>query len=383
MKASIAFLLLAGLKILACSSGEGRHTLFAYATNIVGETQFPQFTLVLYVDGIPVNYAYNNEYGSISIVDKGHNKTVDLPQERIPGAVHRMLEAFGFIYKTMVARTEHLSPSSSEKVNVYQKQAGCVKEQDRSWMESSEAFNEAVCEKICPNKQLSHYNKYSYEVNSEWGMVGKLNDTQDPTQPHSDIYVQWLPDCIAILDFNLEREEGRINRTNRPIVNMSHKTLSGYGESVITCLATGFYPASPIKITLLRDGRPVPETQITGGESLPNGDETYQMRKSLKVSLVELYGYKYTCTVQHPSLDQELRVVLELDNRFIGRYCLGILGGILVIVAVAVCWKKLKAGHSTMTLQAGSSSTREQDGEKDKEQAIELTDAVEVSTQLS
>ncbi|XP_037391899.1 major histocompatibility complex class I-related gene protein-like [Pygocentrus nattereri] len=63
-----------------------------------------------------------------------------------------------------------------------------------------------------------------------------------------------------------------------------HKTIfptHDSGGASVTCLITGFYPRH-INLTLLRNSQPVSEHLVSGGELLPNGDETYQMRKSLR-----------------------------------------------------------------------------------------------------
>ncbi|KAL2100501.1 hypothetical protein ACEWY4_004895 [Coilia grayii] len=120
-----------------------------------------------------------------------------------------------------------------------------------------------------------------------------------------------------------EQEDGRIVFGDQ-YHNMKHKALLSYqklnsthgihvqqrtfgysGVAKVTCLATDFYPRH-INLTLLRDGQPVPDHQITGGELLPNGDGTYQMRKRLQVSAEELQQHHYTCTAQHLSLDNKL-----------------------------------------------------------------------------
>ena len=93
----------------------------------------------------------------------------------------------------------------------------------------------------------------------------------------------------------------------KPRVRLLQRTLPSGGVKV-TCLATGFYPRH-INLTLLRDGQPVSDHQITGGELLPNLDGTYQMRKSLEVSTEELrVKHHYSCTVEHLSLDNKLDV---------------------------------------------------------------------------
>ncbi|KAL0186713.1 hypothetical protein M9458_018383, partial [Cirrhinus mrigala] len=82
----------------------------------------------------------------------------------------------------------------------------------------------------------------------------------------------------------------------------------------ISCLATGFYPHH-INLTLFRDGQPVDDDRITGGEILPNGDGTYQMRKSLLISEEELCeGHKYNCTMMHLSLDNKLDIAFGKVN---------------------------------------------------------------------
>ena len=85
------------------------------------------------------------------------------------------------------------------------------------------------------------------------------------------------------------------------------------GWDGVTCLATGFYPRH-INLTILRDGQPVPDHLITGGDLLPNGDGTYQMRKHLELSQEELKEKQdYTCTVTHLSLDNKLDVHLGTE----------------------------------------------------------------------
>ncbi|KAL2092166.1 hypothetical protein ACEWY4_011964 [Coilia grayii] len=98
----------------------------------------------------------------------------------------------------------------------------------------------------------------------------------------------------------------KLNSTHvKPRVRLLQQALKTLGGATVTCLATGFYPRH-INLTLLRDGQPVPDHQITGGELLPNADETYQMRKSLEVSAEELQQHHYTCTAEHLSLDNKL-----------------------------------------------------------------------------
>ncbi len=72
-----------------------------------------------------------------------------------------------------------------------------------------------------------------------------------------------------------------LSLTVKPRVRVIKRYCRDTGVVQMTCLATGFYPRH-INLTLLQDGQPVNEERITGGELLPNPDETYQMRKSVE-----------------------------------------------------------------------------------------------------
>ncbi|KAL1247312.1 hypothetical protein QQF64_022688, partial [Cirrhinus molitorella] len=93
----------------------------------------------------------------------------------------------------------------------------------------------------------------------------------------------------------------------KPRIRLIQKAKSDSGGFRVSCLATGFYPRH-INLTLFRDEQLVPDREITGGDLLPNGDGTYQMRKSLEISAAD--KHKYTCSATHLSLDNKLDVTL-------------------------------------------------------------------------
>ncbi len=91
----------------------------------------------------------------------------------------------------------------------------------------------------------------------------------------------------------------------------------------MSCLATGFYPRH-INLTLFRDGQPVADHEITGGDLLLNDDGTYQMRKSLEISAAD--KHTYTCSATHISLDNKLDIDLGMVIRlFIKCRCLNLI----------------------------------------------------------
>ena len=73
----------------------------------------------------------------------------------------------------------------------------------------------------------------------------------------------------------------------------------GRVSSSVVCHATGFYPKE-INMTLKRDGEEMQE-DVYMGETLPNGDGTYQKRAVLTVSPEQRTRSQYTCEVEHAS----------------------------------------------------------------------------------
>ncbi|KAL1269637.1 hypothetical protein QQF64_031926 [Cirrhinus molitorella] len=172
----------------------------------------------------------------------------------------------------------------------------------------------------------------------------------------------------------LEKEKNTVMRKLKPKVRLFRKPLTDSQGLQISCLATGFYPRH-INLTLFRDGQPVDDDQITGGEILPNGDGTYQMRKSLLISSEELReGHKYNCTIKHLNLDNKLDIAFDedLEKADFGSSALSIIISVLVLMCVAVLsisaliiWRKRCAAEisSRASHQSGYSptSTSEQD----------------------
>ncbi|ROJ07470.1 DLA class I histocompatibility antigen, A9/A9 alpha chain [Anabarilius grahami] len=131
-------------------------------------------------------------------------------------------------------------------------------------------------------------------------------------------------------------EKKNVMRKVKPRVRLMRKTLPDSQGFQISCLATGFYPRH-INLTLFRDDQPVDDDQITGGEILPNGDRTYQMRKSLVISAEEQReGHKYNCTMKHLNLDNKLDITFDVDECDPGSITLSVVISVLVLMCVAV-----------------------------------------------
>ncbi|XP_073728343.1 antigen-presenting glycoprotein CD1d-like [Misgurnus anguillicaudatus] len=139
-------------------------------------------------------------------------------------------------------------------------------------------------------------------------------------------------------------ENSCVLRKVKPTARLFKKTLIDSGRTRITCLATGFYPCH-INLTILSNDKEANE-QVTGN-LLPNGDETYQMRKSLEISAEELHKkQKYSCLINHISLDNDLHITLDLNESdvrsvvIIVLTCLAVVA-VLIITLFIVCKKGL------------------------------------------
>ncbi|XP_036406868.1 major histocompatibility complex class I-related gene protein-like, partial [Megalops cyprinoides] len=112
-------------------------------------------------------------------------------------------------------------------------------------------------------------------------------------------------ECIHWLKNHVYYESSTIHWKGPPEVTLLQKDPS----SPVTCHVTGFYPRG-INVSWQRDGEDLHEG-VKLGETLPNGDGTFQIRSSLRLSAEDMKMHSYTCTVQHSSLQQDVFKVLN------------------------------------------------------------------------
>ncbi|KAI4872403.1 hypothetical protein NFI96_026934 [Prochilodus magdalenae] len=148
-------------------------------------------------------------------------------------------------------------------------------------------------------------NQHSVHTDIKWPIV--FDSVK--LEYHRNLYAYFLqPLCIGTLERYLKEGRNHILRKVKPRVRLLMKPHADSGGACVSCLATGFYPRH-INLTLLRNGQPLSENLVSGGELLPNGDGTYQMRQSLEISAEELQQtHNYTCTATHLSLDNKLDI---------------------------------------------------------------------------
>uniref|UniRef100_A0A8C2BF57 Major histocompatibility complex class I LJA n=1 Tax=Cyprinus carpio TaxID=7962 RepID=A0A8C2BF57_CYPCA len=273
-------------------------SLFVVAFNIQEETQFPKFSCTTTLDDITVGY-YNSE----TYIPKGNTTNED---DVIESDYIKCIS--DYMNNSFVRRSALLRDySQNECLNVYQTLVVCeLLELDKAGkMIIKDAAGGYTTDELCYFNNI-----FTYTVNVN------VNITQEVLKPHLEEFKQeiaklFYPICITTLRNYLKKRGGQVNRRITPNIRLIQKANSDSGGSRVSCLVSGFYPRH-INLTLFRDGQPVSDHEITGGDLLPNADGTYQMRKSLEISAAD--KHKYTCSVTHLSLDNKLDITLESDS---------------------------------------------------------------------
>ncbi|GLD64016.1 class I histocompatibility antigen, F10 alpha chain-like isoform X1 [Lates japonicus] len=143
---------------------------------------------------------------------------------------------------------------------------------------------------------------------------------------------QWFKVNIGIL-----KDRMRQNDSAKPEVYLFAKDSRVETNTIVTCLATGFYPKDII-LKIKRGDRVLTKEDglVTLGVR-PNGDDTYQRRDS--VEILKTDKSKYTCEVIHEASNVWVKRDWnqECPEPGYGNGSGGIIGGLLVfIVLVAV-----------------------------------------------
>nr|XP_021326454.1 class I histocompatibility antigen, F10 alpha chain-like [Danio rerio] len=269
-------------------------SFWLFSTYIKGKTQFPEFSYTTTLDDITVGY-YNSE----TYIPRGNTTNEDdvIHSDYIISISHYMHESF-------MRRSRLLGQDNkNDSLDVYQTLVVC----ELLDFHTSGKMITKDAAKGCTTDELCYFNKtFSYTVTATIG--------QDLLKPHLEEFKMkfeqfFYPVCIDTLKNYVKKREIEINRKVKPQVRLIQKA-SDSGGFVVSCLATGFYPRH-INLTLLRDGQPVSDHEFTGGDLLPNGDGTYQMRKSLEISAEEREKHNYTCSAKH--MGEEYHIDLEFE----------------------------------------------------------------------
>ncbi|XP_026101476.1 hereditary hemochromatosis protein-like isoform X2 [Carassius auratus] len=285
MNTACAFVL---FLLLLVSVSAGSHTLTGLATYIRENA----FSASLMLDDITVGY-YDSE--TKIYVARGNTTNEDdvIDPSTIKDVGENVLDHF-------TERSRRLRPVNESHV-VYQVVMFCEQSDNNlGQITTKTAYQGSTFDEL-------HFfdGKFTYQLFSNYTGPEKIRNLERSKSRLEELY---YPACIKMLTNYLKTRETQLNRKVKPLVRLIQKANSDSGRSRLSCLASGFYPRH-INLTLFRDGQPVSDHEITGGDLLPNADGTYQMRKSLEISAAD--EHKYTCSVTHLTLD----VTLEFDHR--------------------------------------------------------------------
>ncbi|XP_069054706.1 class I histocompatibility antigen, F10 alpha chain-like [Lepisosteus oculatus] len=336
-----------GLLCLRGALSAGRHYLWYLGTLVVGSPELPELSGVGVVDGVQVEY-YNSAAGElVSRRDwRPGGGAFDDAEDReaiVRDFQRDMRRKLAYV----MGRFNH-----SAGVHTYQRISGCeLDEGGAARFRTADAYD---------GQGLLTYDmeRFSYSPLDPGAIYDKLF-----LEGYKIAVINvYQPMCLKLLKRYLEQDGHVLMRRVKPRVRVFQKTSAFSGGTEVTCLATGFYPRA-LELTLLRDGRPVPEQELTGGEVLPNGDGTYQLRKTLALSEEEeerRERHRYTCRVQHSGLDNGLEVDwgedLEPDAGFIAVVVMGVLA-VALVLPVAACVLRRKKGRGKEQSETSSNSS--------------------------
>ncbi|KAJ8265426.1 hypothetical protein COCON_G00145250 [Conger conger] len=284
----------------ATAVNTGSHSLWVFATFIHGQTQFPEFSGVVMLDDLQVLYYDCNIK---KVISRSQPSSTNVVEDFILKDANIGMED---IYNSMRNPAHHANLFSNHTggVHVHQRLGGCVLDNDKpSPLMGWEAYD---------GTEVSHYDMHKRTVSPQWPQL--IWNTETEESYRMDYTTVYQPICIQMLKYYLEKEKNIVLRKERPRVRLIHKPCTETGEMKVICLATGFYPRH-INLTMLRDGHPIPDEELILGEVLPNGDGTYQTRRTLSIRSEELRErHHYTCSVTHLTLDNKLDINWEPEE---------------------------------------------------------------------
>ncbi|MBN3307246.1 HMR1 protein, partial [Amia calva] len=283
----------------------GSHSLWYLFTLTTGQTDLPELVVVQMVDDVQMEYYDSTVKKPLS---RRHwapdSDTVEYAERKVDGCMRT--------YYSMKEKLQRIMPrfNHSGGLHTYQRIAGCELDDDGTVrFKAVDAYD---------GQEVMSYDPQAYRWNT---LVPDSLIDQLMLKVNRAIDENIYQPCSVTVS---------CSSTVKPRVRVFSK-----GAEVV-CLATGFYPRA-VEVTLLRDGQPVPEQQLRGGEVLPNGDGTYQLRRSLTVSTQEQREHQYSCTVTHSSMDNKLDMDWDPQpEQGTGLLAGAVMGALLVLLIIII-----------------------------------------------
>ncbi|XP_046715502.1 MHC class I polypeptide-related sequence A-like isoform X2 [Silurus meridionalis] len=120
-------------------------------------------------------------------------------------------------------------------------------------------------------------------------------------------------ECVDWLSKFMEYEKETLMKKSPVVHQFAKKSVTDSSKRTLSCLATNFYPED-VQMHLRKSRTFLPEHLVTSSAIRPNGDGTYQLRKSVEIMQDE--EPFYDCYVTHSTT--ELPIVIKGDVLSIG-----------------------------------------------------------------
>ncbi|XP_056307297.1 class I histocompatibility antigen, F10 alpha chain-like [Danio aesculapii] len=309
----------------------GSHSLWIFATQIKGQTPFPELSFVVMLNDISVLY-YNGD--TDSFIARGNTTAEDDVFDP------DLLENVKLDIKSdFICAYAQQKLTKTDGVFAIQLLIMCERRNDG---EPGQMIAQNAFEGFTVNTLLYVDKNFTFQTKLNISTEEKKTNFENLKHRHKTLY---QPFCYETLNGYLEKRKNQVNRKVKPEVRLFHKANSDSGGFHVSCLATRFYPRH-INLTLLRDGQPVSDHEVTGGVLLPNEDGTYQMRKSLEIRDEEIEKHKYTCSVEHLGIEWHIDLAEPHRNHIWIAVAVSVLLVCAIIVALAMLiWKRYQTAR--------------------------------------
>uniref|UniRef100_A0A3B1JPD3 Ig-like domain-containing protein n=1 Tax=Astyanax mexicanus TaxID=7994 RepID=A0A3B1JPD3_ASTMX len=300
-------------------SHRSTHSLQYFYTAVTQGINFPEFTAVGQVDGGQFMYYNSKERNAVPKTDwiqkiDGDDAEYWNSQAKI---LQGSQETFKVNVQTAMQRFNH-----TKGVHTIQYMYGCELDDDgtkRGYMQFGYDGEDFLILDLNTGTWVAPISQAVITM-QKWERVG---DARMRKAYLENVCIEWLQKYVGYGRSVLERKV-------RPEVSLFQKNSS----SPVVCHATGFFPKA-VMISWQKNGEELYE-DVEPRDTLPNQDGTFQKRSILTLSPEELKNSdKYTCVVQHSSLEKEL-VLKVSDCRALSGVSGGVSVGVIVGVVVAV-----------------------------------------------
>ncbi|KAM9452568.1 major histocompatibility complex class I-related gene protein-like [Salvelinus alpinus] len=268
------------------------HSLHRHCIATQG-TLYPKNIQLVMIDDVIVYY-YNSSAEQEAVVPEwlNHPEGIEFWQE-----VHRNLKFNRYVMDTAVRVTsEHYNHSHD---HFYQAHGRC------GW--KSDGTTEAFMSHAYDGKDFVSFDvstrtwtaAVSHAVFYKRKRETDLEDLVRLVIHYESGCIRWLK---KLLQFSVTFREPKV-----PAVSLFERSPHGNSEVEVTCHVTGFYPRAVQVEWLGAEGLPMVDG-VSSGEVLPNGDGSYQLRKSLTVPQEAQDTQSYSCLVLHSSKAENITV---------------------------------------------------------------------------